>query len=73
MARRTTSEPGQTREEMESQENIKEKQTAARGTASTTLPSWWEERKAIEQPRPEEQEQRYREEQEIYKQARRCC
>ncbi|VVB85874.1 Poly(R)-hydroxyalkanoic acid synthase subunit (PHA_synth_III_E) [uncultured archaeon] len=68
--RRTTTETGQTREEMESEEKIKEEQTAARGAVSTTPSSWWEDRKTIEQPRPEDQERSFREEQERFEQER---
>lgn len=45
-------------------------QTGARRPISTTPSTWWEERKRIEQPRPEDQEKRYREEQEKYGQER---
>lgn len=68
--RRTTTEPEQTREEMESEEKIREKQTARRETVSTTPSSWWEERKTIERPRPEDQEKSFGEEQEKYEQER---
>ena len=44
-------------------------QTSARGI-STTPSSWWEDRKKIEQPNPDDQEKRYREEQEKYGQER---
>ena len=60
--RRTTTEPGQTREGMESEEMIKGKQTAMRETVSTTPSSWWEDRKNIERPSPEDQEKSFREE-----------
>lgn len=68
--RRTTSETGQTREEMESEEKIREEKTARRETVSTTPSSWWEERKTIERPSPEDQEKSFREEQEKYEQER---
>ena len=45
-------------------------ETGAHRTISTTPSSWWEERKRIEQPNPEDQEKRYREEQEKYGQER---
>lgn len=45
-------------------------QTGARITVSTTPSSWWEERKGIGQPNPEDQERVYREKQEKYEQER---
>ena len=45
-------------------------QTGSRRTVSATPSSWWEDRKRIEQPNPEDQEKRYREEQEKYGQER---
>jgi hypothetical protein len=45
-------------------------QTKARKTVSTTPSSWWEERKGIGQPNPEDQERGYREKQEKYEQER---
>ncbi len=45
-------------------------ETGVRGTISTTSSSWWEERKEIGQPSPEDQEKRYRGEQEKYGQER---
>ena len=45
-------------------------QTKARKTVSTTPSSWWEERKGIGQPNPEDQERVYREKQEKYEQER---
>jgi hypothetical protein len=45
-------------------------QTGARRNVSTISSSWWEERKRIEQPSPEDQERRYREEQVRYEQER---
>jgi hypothetical protein len=58
---------------IEERENIKEEgkgisQTGFHKTVSTTPSSWWEDRKRIEQPIPEDQEKRYREEQERFKQ-----
>jgi hypothetical protein len=60
---------------IEERENIKEEgkgisQTGFRNNVSTTPSSWWEDRKRIEQPIPEDQEKRYREEQERFKQER---
>ncbi len=60
---------------IEEREDINEErkgisQTGARRTVSTTPSSWWEERKRIEQPSPEDQERRYREDQERYEQER---
>ncbi|CAG0965982.1 hypothetical protein METP3_01144 [Methanosarcinales archaeon] len=59
----------------EDRENIKEEgkgisQTGSHNTVSTTPSSWWEDRKRIEQPIPEDQEKRYSEEQERFKQER---
>src|SRR5660397_89795 len=45
-------------------------QTKARKTVSTTPSSWWEERKGIGQPNPQDQERGYREKQEKYEQER---
>jgi len=59
--RRSTSESKQTKEE------IRKEQTDG-GLATPS--SWWEERLKIEQPRPEDQERHYREEQERYGQIR---
>jgi hypothetical protein len=58
---------------IEEREKIKEEgkgisQTGFHKTVSTTPSSWWEDRKRIEQPIPEDQEKRYREEQERFKQ-----
>jgi hypothetical protein len=60
---------------IEEREDINEEmknisQTVDRRTVSTTPSSWWEERKKIEQPNPEDQERHYREEQERYEQER---
>lgn len=57
---------------IEERVNIKEEgkgisQTGLHKTASTTPSSWWEDRKKIEQPNPEDQEKRYGEEQESFK------
>ncbi|MCX9010581.1 MAG: hypothetical protein OIN66_05595 [Candidatus Methanoperedens sp.] len=68
--RRTTLETKQTGKEIESQEEMREEQTAGRGTALATPSSWWEARKTIERPRAEDQERHYREEQERYEQER---
>src|SRR5659263_636265 len=45
-------------------------QTGARITVSTNPSLWWEERKKIGQPNPEDQERGYREKQEKYEQER---
>jgi hypothetical protein len=45
-------------------------QRGARRTVSTTPSSWWEERKRIEQPSPDDQERHYGKEQERYEQDR---
>lgn len=63
------------KKKIEEIEKIKEEgkgiyQTGFRKNVPTTPSSWWEDRKRIEQPIPENQEKRYREEQERFKQER---